>query len=189
MRRLFLFPLLLFSVACSDNMPVEPEMDLSPELSVATERGGMGDVVKMVPFKLKGDWGYASEGDATICDEVPGTALIQFIEWEGTATHMGKVTGTNVNCFGPGEPMNRPLLAQGGAITAANGDVLKVFGTEATLTIFSDFSFEIGPVDFVPGGTGRFENVTGWYQLHAEDAINAGPFTLEGEISSVGSSK
>jgi hypothetical protein len=41
----------------------------------------------------------------------------------------------------------------------------------------------------MPGGTGRFENAVGQYRLFGEDAIGAGPFTLEGQISSVGSSK
>jgi hypothetical protein len=175
-------------VACGDNNLVEPEPALSPELSVAHKKGGMGNVVKMVPFKVTANWWYASAGDASICDAVPGTAAIQFIEWEGTATHMGKVTGTNVNCFGPGDPMSRSLLAHTGAITAANGDVLTIFGTRATVTVFPDFSFEIGPADFA-GGTGRFENATGWYQLYGEDAIGAGPGKMVGEISSVGSSK
>ena len=188
MRRIFFLPLLTVVFACADNAPIGPEMSLSPEMSVAQAKGGMGDVVKMVPFKVKGTWWYASDGDASVCDEVSGTAAIQFIEWEGTATHMGKVTGTNINCLGPGDPMSRPFLAQGGTITAANGDMLIAFDDEVTLTIFPDYSFEIGPVDFV-GGTGRFENATGWYQLHGEDAIGAGPFTLTGEISSVGSSK
>lgn len=188
MRPLVFLSLLTLAFACTDNTPIEPELSLSPEMSVAQARGGMGDVVEMVPFKVKGTWWYASDGDASICDEVPGTAAIQFIEWEGTATHMGKVTGTNINCLGPGDPMTRPFLAQGGTITAANGDVLMAFGDEVTLSIFPDYSFEIGPVSFV-GGTGRFKNATGWYQLYGEDAIGAGPFTLTGEISSVGSSK
>lgn len=188
MRKLVFLPLLTLVLACNDNTPVGPELALSPEMAVAQAKGGMGDVVKMVPLKIKANWWYATEGNESICDDVSGTAYIQFIGWEGTATHMGKVTGTNVNCFGPGEPMNRELLAHGGAITAANGDVLNIFGTRATLTLFLDYSFEIGPADFA-GGTGRFENATGWYQLYGEDAIGAGPGIMVGEISSVGSSK
>ena len=84
--------------------------------------------------------------------------------------------------------MSRPLLAQGGVITAANGDVLNFFSEDPPFSVNLDYSFEIGHVAFV-GGAGRFENATGWYQLHGEDAIGAGPFTLTGEISSVGSSK
>ena len=188
MRRLVLLPFLTLVFACADDTPIEVEMSLTPEMAVAQASSGVGDVVKMVPFKLKGTWWYASDGDASVCDQVPGTAAIQFIEWEGTGTHMGKVTGTNVNCLGPGDPMARPFLAQGGAITAAIGDVLIAFSDEVTLAVFPDYSFEIGPVDLT-GGTGRFENATGWYQLWGADAIAAGPFTLTGEISSVGSSK
>ena len=188
MRRLVVLPLLTLVLACSYNPLVEPELADSPDLSVAQKAGGKGNVVKMVPFKMKGNWRFASFGNASICDDVSGTAHIQFIEWEGTATHMGKVTGTNVNCFGPGAPMMRPLLAQGGVIKAANGDVLNVFGDEAVVSVFSDYSFEIGPVNFI-GGTGRFENTVGWYVLHGEDVIGAGPATMTGEISSVGSSK
>jgi len=188
MRRFFFLPLLTALFACAETTPIVPEMSPSPETSVAQAKGRMSDPVKMVPFRLKGVWWYALEGDASICADVPGTAAIQFIEWEGNGTHLGRVTGTNTNCLGPGDPMTRPFLAQGGAITAANGDVLVVFGDEATLSILSDLSFEIGPVNFV-GGTGRFENATGWYQLFGEDAVGAGAFTLTGEISSVGSGK
>jgi len=188
MRKLVFLPLLTLALACNDSTLIEPELAFTPELSVAQARSGQGDVVKMVPFKMKGNWEYASDGNGSICDDVSGTAApIQFIEWEGTATHMGKVTGTNVNCFGPGDPMTRVLLAQGGAFKAANGDVLNAFEAAPTLSIFPDFSFEIGPVNFV-GGTGHFENAVGWYHLFAE-SIFGGAFTMEGQISSVGSSK
>lgn len=188
MRRLISLPLLTLVLACTENTPIEPETSLYPEMSAVHARGGMGNVVKMVPFKVKGTWWYASDGDASICDAVPGTAAMSFIEWKGTGTHMGRVTGTNTNCYGPGAPMARPFLAQGGAFTAANGDVLIAFGDEPVLSIFPDLSFEIGPVDF-SGGTGRFENATGWYDLYGENALGGGAFTLTGEISSVGSSR
>ena len=188
MRKLVFLPILALAVACTDTTLVEPELAVSPDLAVAQAKGGMGDVVKMVPLKIKANWWYASEGNESICDDVSGTAYIQFIGWEGTATHMGKVTGTNVNCFGPGDPMSRLLLAHGGAIKAANGDTLNIFGEEAILTINMDYSFEIGPAAF-SGGSGRFKNATGWYQLYGEDAIGAGPGKMVGEISSVGSSK
>jgi hypothetical protein len=188
MRQLWILPLFALVIGCADSTFVEPDIGTTPNLAAAEGAKGQGNVVKMVPLKMKGTWWYAFEGDESVCDDVPGTATIQFIGFEGNATHLGKVTGTNVNCFGPGDPMSREFLAQGGEFKAANGDVLIPFGTEATLSLFGDYSFEIGPVDFV-GGTGRFENATGWYRLYGADAIGAGPFTMIGEISSVGSSK
>lgn len=189
MRRLWILPLLALAIGCADSTLVEPELAGSPDVLAAEKADGKGDVVKMVPLNIKGTWWQAFEGDPSICDDVSGTDYIQYIEWEGNASHMGKVTGANVNCLGPGPQGGRPLLAQGGEFIAANGDVLRVFGERATLTVdLTDFSFEIGPVDFA-GGTGRFENATGWYQLYGEDALTGGAFTLVGEISSVGSSK
>ena len=188
MRQLWILPLLALAIGCADSALVEPDISATQDLVTSEKGHAQGDVVKMVPLKMKGTWWYAFEGDESVCDDVPGTATIQFIGFEGNATHLGKVTGTNVNCLGPGDPMSREFLAQGGEFKAANGDVLKVFGTEATLSVFPDLSFEIGPVDLA-GGTGRFENATGWYRLYGADAIGAGPFTLTGELSSVGSSK
>ena len=187
MKRALVVPLLLVAgFACTDDSVTSPEVPAAEALGQAPVASARAEV-KTVPFKLQGDWWYA-DGDPSICDGVEGTASVQFIAWEGTATHLGPVSGSGVNCYGPGDPLSRTLLAQIAEFHAANGDALYAFGEEATVLIFPDFSFEIGPVDF-NGGTGRFENAVGWYRLYGDDAIGAGPFTLEGEISSVGSAR
>lgn len=61
-------------------------------------------------------------------------------------------------------------------------------GTEMVID-WSDpnLSFEIEGPQFV-GGTGRFENATGWCHRYAE-SLFGGAFIMEGKLSSVGSSK
>lgn len=152
-------------------------------------QGGMGDLVKMVPFKMKGTWWNVDEGDPTPCEAFPGSVPLS-LEYEGTASHMGRSTGAVTNCFGPGTPGSRPFLAQSGTTRAANGDLLYAYGTASggtAMIIHADLSFEIGPVPLV-GGKGRFANAEGWYHLYG-DNIAGGDFTYVGEISSVGSSK
>jgi hypothetical protein len=193
MRKLVLLPLLLFAVACSDNMPVEPEMDLSPELSVALEKGGVGDVVKMVPFKAKGTW-WNGSGPEDWCeeyeDQYPNVYAV-FPESEGTGTHVGHFTGKTVNCIE--DNISYRLISHYNVIEAANGDLIYVYGSEDDGTEMvidwadPNLSFEILGAQIV-GGTGRFENATGELVL-SSPSIFGGPFTWIGEISSVGSSK
>lgn len=175
-------------------MPVEPEIVLDPEMSLALEKGGMGDVVKMVPLKIKGTW-WDGSGDEDWCeeyeDQYPNVYAV-FPTWEGTGTHFGRLTGQTVNCIE--DNVFFRLISHYSVLEAANGDMLYVYGSEDDGTEMvidwtdPNLSFEILGAQII-GGTGRFENATGeWFSL-SSPSIFGGPFTVVGEISSVGSSK
>lgn len=189
MRKLILLLPLLFTFACADRTPIEPEMALSPDLGLTEAAAKNARVVKMVPFRMSGEWWYGDTGPVTDCGEL-GSSV--YPTWEGQATHMGRVTGMATNCMdgvGTGGPYF--LHLQSSAITAANGDILYAHGTAVDdgIQIVADLdagTFEVFPVPFV-GGTGRFSNATGYY--HLTGTLGGGPFWATGWISSVGSSK
>jgi len=194
MRKLVFLPLLTLALACSDTPILEPDLDASPDLVVAQKKGGQGDVVKMVPFKAKGTW-WNGSGDEEACEEYedqypdvyPG-----FPEWEGTGTHVGRFTGKTINCIE--DRVNYRLISSTQELVAANGDILYLYGTEDDgIELVIDWtdpnlSWAILGAKIV-GGTGRFDNATGeWFSL-SSPSLFGGPFTIVGEISSVGSSK
>lgn len=192
MRKLAFLPFLVFAFGCSDSTPVEPEMDLSPELSVALQQGGMGDVVKMVPFKAKQTW-WPGDGDPNACDHFKGdypAVSASYPMFEGTATHLGYHTGSAFNCI---DLATFQLLTSSQEIVAANGDKLFFYGSigDGTVIVIDwtdpNLSFEILGLTFV-GGTGRFENASGRVDLSSE-SLYGGSAVMKGEISSVGSSK
>jgi hypothetical protein len=110
--------------------------------------------------------------------------------FEGTATHLGYHTGSAFNCV---DLATFQLLTTSQEVVAANGDKLFFSGSigDGTVMVIDwadpDLSFEILGLTFV-GGTGRFENASGWLDLSSE-SIYGGSSMMEGEISSVGSSK
>jgi len=193
MRKLFFLPLLTFALACSDNTLVELELAVSPELAVAQARGGQGNVVKMVPLKMKGTWAYGATGDESPCEAFPGS-VATFIEFDGTSTHMGRIIGRATNCMDfSGLPVVA-ILSQTLNAMSANGDLLFGQGTvdddpPIGLVVDPGVSYMIGPV-LLTGGTGRFENASGWYLLSGDYSMGpGGNYTLKGMISSVGSNK
>jgi hypothetical protein len=196
MKKLIVVPAVLLLMACQDHNPVQPEPEVAPELAMALARGGPGNVVKMVPLKSKGTMWFVADGDDGPCHDVPGWEATSFIESEGTMTHMGRIASTFTNCMGEGLFLQRPLLAQFATSRAANGDLLYSQGLAADTDMpfsfivnYSDWSWETRNVRIV-GGTGRFENATGWWGCSGDNILAPrSNWTCEGEISSVGSSK
>jgi hypothetical protein len=196
MKKLIVVPAMLLLLACQDHNPVQPAPELTPELALAQARGGPGNVVKMLPFKGKGTMSFVAEGVEEFCSAVQGWADTSFIEGEGTMTHLGHTTFAFTNCMGAGDPFSRPLLAIRVTWRAANGDLLYGEGLAADMEMpyrfridYSDFSWDGRPVRIV-GGTGRFENATGWWGCSGDNILAQRiNWTCEGEISSVGSSK
>ena len=186
MRKLIAVPALLLILACQDRTPFDPILTAAPDVAVS-ERG---DLLKMVPFEMKGTWWPTAVGDASPCAPYAG-AIPRFLEWEGTSTHMGLVTGSATNCIVIQPNGSYLLLVHSTKTTAANGDILYARGSAAgdgtVLLVHPGLSFEIWPALMV-GGTGRFENAEGEYHLYG-DNLFGGTFTMEGWISSVGSSK
>jgi hypothetical protein len=153
-------------------------------------------VQKMVPFKGKGTMWFVAEGDDSPCLDVPGWEDTSFLESEGTSTHFGRSTTTFTNCMGEGEFLQRPLLAQFATMRAANGDLIFAQGFAddpdmpfSFIVDYSDWSWETQNMRIV-GGTGRFENATGWWSCSGDNiAAPRSNWTCEGEISTVGSGK
>jgi hypothetical protein len=193
MRQLWILPLLALAIGCADQTLVEPDLAAAPDVASAQDSHHPGDAVKLVPMKMKGIWWNPETGNAAPCARFSGS-FPTFIEFEGTATHMGRVTGTGTNCLSIHPDLGLIVLSQTAWMTAANGDVLLADGTmDDDPPIGGDLipgvSFSIGPVLF-DGGTGRFENAAGWYTLQGDYSGDpGGKFTITGMISSVGSSK
>lgn len=163
-----------------------------PKPSVAAA-GGRGDGVHMVPLSTKGTWSEVSTGDPSHCQGFPGSFPV-FNEYEGTSSHLGRVTGASTTCLGIASDGSLVFFAFGGAIRAANGDLLSYYGSAfddppATLTFVPGVSFVFGSLRFV-GGTGRFRNAVGRVRLSGDYATGAGGnFVGKGMVSSVGSSE
>jgi hypothetical protein len=190
MKRLIAVSAVILILACEDQAPFQPDLVGDPELALAQAAGGQGDLVKAVPFKMKGTWWPTAVGDASPCIPYPG-AIPRFLEWRATSAHMGLVAGFATNCIVIQPDGSYLLLLHATRTVAANGDLLYARGSAAddatVLLVHPDLSFEIWPAPIV-GGTGRFENAEGEYHLYG-DHLFGGAFTMEGWISSVGSSK
>ena len=150
-----------------------------------------GNVGKMVPFRDSGTWWYVGEGDGTLCDVYD--ALPVFVVWEGTGTHLGRFTGSEILCI---DPSSGTLLAYSNQWTGANGDQLFGFGSidedpPVQMIYVPGASWEISGVHFV-GGTGRFQGATGSVRYVGDHSLGAtvgGTYAGEGWISFVGSRK
>ena len=151
---------------------------------------------KMAPFRGSGTWWDAAEPEPG-----DGEELVSFITIEGTATHLGRFQGYetfHIKVFWMnGVPVPYAYVKEYGKFTAANGDEMhfegcaEEFGSE--LILFDDFSgFLVKGVHLV-GGTGRFENAVGWYDIWVtfSDELDrtTGTWELKGEISTVGSTR
>ena len=189
-RSLFLLLALAGVSACTDTVLFEPDMAVYPETATVQAPVEQGLAVKMVPFAMKGNWWSGDTGAPELCTGIEG-AFPSYPTWDGQATHMGEVTGMATNCLSIQDDGSYYIHLQSAAIVAANGDILYAHGTAVgdgtQFILHPDMSFEIFPVPFV-GGTGRFENATGYYHLYGDD-LAGGSFTATGLISSVGSSR
>jgi hypothetical protein len=133
--------------------------------------------------------GQVSANATPISCGVPGVGVPSLVDATGTMSHLGvvdvviQVTTCSVDAFG--------LLVMGGTsdITAANGDILHnpswTFVLDPTTGAFSFTQLVLA------GGTGRFANATG--SLAGGGAFDladgSGSWTLQGKISSVGSTQ
>jgi hypothetical protein len=189
MRKLFPVPLLILAFACSDKMPVEPELAISTELGLAQTAARNGDAVKMVPFKAKGT--VMIVGMVPECVGDAGLLSVS-VEIRVRATHAGRSVIAMTNCWTPN--MEEFVETETGTITAANGDLLYIHGSAedygTTHPFYPDGTWEFGPLHFV-GGTGRFDGAEGWFDSWGtiDETGTAGTLISEGWISSVGSSK
>jgi len=202
MKKLIVLPAVLLLLACQDHNPVQPEPEAAPELALVQARGGPGNVTKMVPFKGEGTWRVVGF-EPVVEDDV----MKVFVEIEGTATHLGRfqwelmaryvlvVLGHDED----GNPIyyKTDYLSHSGIFTAANGDELYDEGCvdeHGTVNVPDDFfGFFMTGIHFV-GGTGRFANAEGSYDFLViatvpPDPFPSGTWMMEGEISTVGSSK
>jgi hypothetical protein len=105
-----------------------------------------------------------------VCDGMGAPVFNLQSTLEGTATHMGNIIGSISSCI---DPTTNPATIFNGEVVfeAANGDLLYIFGGSNPLEI--------------NGGTGRFENATGWVNSTFE-LIGTNPLTfsetMDGEI-------
>lgn len=196
MRKLVLLPLLVFSLACNDNTPVEPELALSLELGVGQAAGGQGEAVKMVPYKGKGTW-WGLNGDVVEREGFDCDALGGYLDQGAgviNVTHLGRSDYSFINCW---DGTLETILYQTGTVTAANGDQLFWDGPgdgdwDVFVVDWAGGSYQMGPLIF-SGGTGRFAGATGSFVSFGTfveiDGGYGGTEMWEGTISSVGSSK
>lgn len=175
MKRLALLPLVMLAFACGDSTLLQPEEDA--DLQIVAKRS----TPKMLPIKGYGHW---FELDTASPWQCPDNTLAAFGGQEMNLTHLGLTELIFLNCWTPAFE----FVSQTGAATAANGDKLYWYGaaaegTEATLD-FGNRSYLMGPFWF-DGGTGRFEDATGWFYdegTFAEDLMT-GTATWNGRIA------
>lgn len=138
--------------------------------------------MKTVPFH--GEFVQTIAHDAV---PLPGCGVPSRFLVSGNATHLGQLQGgcLNVlNChFDP--ELNALVGDATGALIAANGDELHLEGVARA------FANQTGNGDMtITGGTGRWENATGW--IHTESQQTGGASTnviATGEITSPGQAK
>ena len=168
--------------------PTEPGngADLAPTQAP----GGKGNAVKMVPFLASGTWAVGG-----MCfDSCEGNT-----EWysvfgiiEGTGTQTGRLRVAETVCI---RKADDEYMSHSGILTAANGDELHFRGCRDAGSMYEfdleNDTFRNEYVELV-GGTGRLVDATGWYSIEGTGTpatTRGGTWELEGEISSVGSSK
>ena len=146
----------------------------------------------MVPFKgtVAGQNADINSGPSAGC---PVGLFPITLEAAGNTTHLGKITEVQAHCLNPIPIAFDPITFQfsGGelTITAANGDEL--FKTYSGLaTVIGGQTFMEGDAT-VTGGTGRFSGASGGFHFSGEieDADNQFVASVDGSISSVGSSR
>ena len=152
-----LLALLVALTACEgtfDASGLEGELDVAEELELAAA----GDVQR--PLEFHGVWGLAgTEGDPDVlagrCPE--GTAFLSYGWIEGTASHLGRVTGTTEHCSQGatyGDGLMTLTAANGDELYASYGNGVSGFDPDEAVYFYAD-DWEI------TGGTGRFVDATG----------------------------
>ena len=105
----------------------------------------------------------------------------------GNATQLGRFTGTAEFI------LNVCDLTYVGSyvFTGANGDSISGPFTGTLTPTSIEGVFDNDEVAFITGGTGRFANATGTFNLGGQVDLNTGTFSvpMEGTISTVGSTK
>lgn len=135
-------------------------MIVQAPLTAAPKKGGL----KLVPFK--GRWIGESLGSTTTEDP---NIVEEAAEGGGNATHLGRYTMDAVST----STLDTQLAAGSHVFTAANGD--QVFATFTGEFLTGDDGLIDGELDAtITGGTGRFENSTGYYTFR----VTTDPVTL-----------
>lgn len=164
------FILLLFCGAMIFGCSSDPQESIDSQPLVSTSQS-MGPER---PFMVSG-LGTFEAGENTAC---PGYPLQFNLEGTGNATHIGLFTVELTWCFVPPEG---PLYLFG-TITAANGDTLDIQttgqGEGPNGEVYETFEFT--------GGTGRFEEVSGEFDLYTTTVFDpicglCGTYTNYGE--------
>lgn len=165
--------------------------------AAGAQPNGRGNAVKMVPFRGSGTYQYV--------DFIPDFELQQIeivVALEGTLTHLGRFRAVERYHFEfiimEDALVPTAYLSHSATYTAANGDELYIEGSGelgSELVWYSDdtgIGFSLTGV-WIAGGTGRFGNAEGWFDLwinrSADPEATGGIWELGGEISSAGSSK
>ncbi len=150
----FFIPLLALMTAlsaCQKENLTQEQMDTQPEVLALKKHP--------VPFRAEFVSTVLSTApNPEVCDGMGAPVFNLLQSLEGTATHLGNITGSVSSCIDPvaGVIFNGEVV-----FVAANGDEL--------------YFFQSGPLAFdINGGTGRFEDamgsITGFFEL-----INPGP--------------
>jgi hypothetical protein len=141
---------------------------------------------KMVPFRGSGTYEFAG------LDIVDGVVVLE-VEIEGRATRLGRLEGFETMRFsydpdGP-DGLFGDYLSSSSTWIAANGDELHDEGSVEHGSVLQyheplGTGFSLTGVRIV-GGTGRFENAVGWYDIWINHTPGgtSGTWELEGEIS------
>ena len=150
----------------------------------------------MLPFRGSGTWQAVDFLEPDFENQEIGIV----VEIEGTATHLGRLqavwTATFKFVIIDGDLVPTDYVSHSTIYTAANGDELHDEGSVDNGTehfVHDDgIGFVMKGVKII-GGTGRFENAEGWYNIEAPATVGfpfpGGTWELEGEISSVGSTR
>ena len=149
-KTLWALCIVLILTGCSDQAdqadPLSPESEA--ELRIV-ER----------PFKVRGSGTFELTNGVDSC---PGFPLQIALNGCGNATHVGRYTVDLTWCFNPGSETQPPSLYIFGTLTAANGDEIYMETTGQGVgengEVYETFSFI--------GGTGRFQDVSGSFDLY-----------------------
>ena len=155
-----------------------------------------GNIVKMVPFRGSGTWQAVEFSEPDIDNMEIGITVAS----EGTATHLGRHQAVYTMIFKfvmiGDDLVPTDYVSHSAIYTAANGDELHDEGSVDAGTVhFPDedgIGFFMTGIRIV-GGTGRFENAVGSYDILVTATVGfpfpAGTWELKGEISTVGSTR
>jgi hypothetical protein len=184
----------VFPVGCERASVSEPDTGIAAAEVVALntraqDRPFKGSLEGVANFNMTGREARCRTTDLPFITESTGS---------GTATHMGRLTWSSSHCteMPPSEPPPYFVFERSEmTFVAANGDELYVEGTGAQ----NDPLDETDPQPMtlvmyctITGGTGRFANATGWFEMRGEVRLPSGGleapdwpvhFDLEGRIS------